>query len=67
MVKEGVIVVPAVRVGVPVEGETGVHPVARSGVATSESDSQMLIAKGEIESRRINNHFSAPSSQLMYE
>jgi hypothetical protein len=67
MVKEGVMTVPAVRVGVPVAGETAVQLVASSGSGTSDEDSQMLIAKGEIESKRINNHFSAPSSQPMYE
>jgi hypothetical protein len=41
MVKEGLIVVPAVTVGVPVAGDTATHPVAESGVDALDGAYQM--------------------------
>jgi hypothetical protein len=47
MVKEGLIVVPAVSVGVPVAGETAVQLVASSGSGTSDVDLQNAMSSGE--------------------
>jgi hypothetical protein len=56
MVKEGVMVVPAVRVGVPVAGETAVQLVASSGFGTSEVDRQFAISSGETDTRTASSH-----------